>query len=361
MSYMDNDAQTPCNSNDGLPLTAIDTGDGEGPVDFTVIPCRTEVAIPVDPPPEEVEKPVDNDDETIKEIYPCNFDKSNPPEGAVKLDLEYDYELHWVQQSTVSALGLLSSLEGRMLDDLAEKTGLFVCESRRVAKKTRRTLRADPSRRLENDSILALESTPKDESTASTYECEVEVDLNEDATCTPFHGYMTAWLAPDSDRLESERQILAYVEAGMKDDTYASGAVKKLSYIGSRDSDPPLDIDASNGNEDPTKILEPSKDPSMLAIGISVFVMALAFGVLISFILRRNKNKEENEDEEQRASQEATESEIPGIPDDIELLPVEEKMDMRGIEQEGVSSVSTADDSAGEAHTMDENVAPSHL
>ena len=226
-------------------------------------------------------------------------------------------------------------------------------------------------------------------------ECEVQVQLAEgqDSTCTPIRGYMTAWL-PDSstadDTAQVESELLSFIEDGMVSDMYVSDDVVKVAYIGDREEDvedgSPQDgaddADTQNGDKtgesntsgstgdadnssntadsgtsgaiptDPSsngedlavdnskssQELEASENgPPLLAIGLSLFFVAFALAIVLGvWVRRKRRNRRYFSDgpNESNIAAQALEVDVeqpPADPDDMQLLPSPDKMDMRSV------------------------------
>ena len=160
-------------------------------------------------------------------------------------------------------------------------------------------------------------------------------------------GYMTAWLQPNADMIVTEQKILSLIRKGMEDDTYTNNEVQKLSYIGVRDTKDGS-VSSTVTNEAKKKTELESKNPPLLAIGLAVFFFALALTVAFTLYVKRRRNSSE-------AIQETLSPPPPTSaidPDDINLLPSHEKMDMRSVHS-AESDVSTED--ATEAYTHEED------
>ena len=232
-------------------------------------------------------------------------------------------------------------------------------------------------------------------------ECEVQVQLAEeqDSTCTPIRGYMTAWL-PDSTTTDGtaqvESELLSFIEDGMISDSYVSDDVVKVAYVGDREddvedgspqdgadtqdggtagdstSDSTGDADnssntadsgttgASGGNSNPavniptdpssngedlavdnsksSQELEASENgPPLLAIGLSLFFVAFALAIVLGvYVRRKRRNRRYFSDgpNESNIAAQALEVDVeqpPADPDDMQLLPSPDKMDMRSV------------------------------
>ncbi|KAL3762772.1 hypothetical protein ACHAW5_000208 [Stephanodiscus triporus] len=155
------------------------------------------------------------------------------PDDATEMTLVYDYELH---TSSPLDADVLSSFENSVAYDLANRYGLIDCR--------RRNLRS-----LEGGGLIALDSAPMDESLTDTYECGVQVNLASTTSCTPIRGYMTAWLpSSNSDAVQTEAELLEFIESGMKSDSYTSDDVVKVAYVGTRPDSSQGSIVVGNAN-----------------------------------------------------------------------------------------------------------------
>jgi len=295
-----------------------------------------------------------------------------PPSDATELIITYDYELH----TTSSELdeNVLSSFENSITRDLAGRYGLINCGS----EPKRRSLR-----NLKQVEMVALDSAPVDERVVDDYECVVSVNLDSSTTCTPMRGYMTAYHPNSSSPDETQAQLLALIEHGMQNDSYTNDDVVKASYVGQREDDASQEeqssqdgnVDDGNGggnanaatggpNLDGAKGTETTDGANtgglpgglpLLAIGIAIILLALSLAVLLVVYLRKKRrsrlhtdgpNDMGNNDPNSLAAQDA---EMPSDPDDVQLLPAMDKLDMRSVHSE--SDVST--DVETENHTYE--------
>lgn len=318
-------------------------------------------------------------EEDSTSFYSCS-NKSNggsssssdiPPSDATELTITYDYELH-----TSSELdgNLLSSFENSVTRDLAGRYGLINCGS----EPKRRSLR-----NLKQVEVVALDSAPVDERVVDDYECVVSVNLDSFTNCTPMIGYMTAYHPNSSNADETQAQLLALIENGMQNDLYTNDDVIKASYVGQREDDASQEEQSSqdgnvgDGNRggnanaatggpnlDGAKGTETTDGSDtgglpgglpLLAIGIAVILLALTLAVLLVVYLRKMRrsrlytdgpNDMGNNDPNSLAAQDA---EMPSDPDDVQLLPALDKLDMRSVHSE--SDVST--DVETENHTYE--------
>jgi len=315
-------------------------------------------------------------EEESTSFYSCTYGSNGgsssssdiPPSDATELTITYDYELH----TTSSELdeNALSSFENSITRDLAGRYGLINCGS----EPKRRSLR-----NLNKVEVVALDSAPVDERVVNDYECVVSVNLESSTTCTPMRGYMTAYHSNTSNADETHAQLLALIENGMQNDLYTNDDVVKASYIGVRDDDASQEeqssqdgnvgdgngggnINAATGgpNLDGAKGTETTDGSDtgglpLLTIGIAVTLLALALAVILVVYLRKKRrsmlftdgpNDMGNNDPTSLAAQDA---EIPSDPDDVQLLPALDKLDMRSVHSE--SDVST--DVETENHTYE--------
>lgn len=208
----------------------------------------------------------------------------SPPGKAVLL--EYDYDL-----TTNASLDdiTLSGLDDGITMHLAEIFGLTSCRRRHL-----RGLKADIA-------ILALDSKPVDVSVADASECVTTV-VDESGSCTPIKGFMTAYVEPNSDAEAANTKLLSLIEEGMASGAYTDDNIIKTSYIGTRS------VAIAGDTVDDTKIPVISeiqvlplneKDPPILAIGLSAFLLVFAALMLLCafFVHRRKKNIEETYNE----------------------------------------------------------------
>ena len=68
-----------------------------------------------------------------------------------------------------------------------------------------------------------------------TDECEREVGLSIPSICTPIRGRMTAWLPSSTTSVQDvETELLSFIKNGMSSDSYVTGKVVKVAYVGPR-------------------------------------------------------------------------------------------------------------------------------
>eukprot|EP00571_Detonula_confervacea_P010900 CAMPEP_0172303724 /NCGR_PEP_ID=MMETSP1058-20130122/5235_1 /TAXON_ID=83371 /ORGANISM="Detonula confervacea, Strain CCMP 353" /LENGTH=700 /DNA_ID=CAMNT_0013014667 /DNA_START=128 /DNA_END=2230 /DNA_ORIENTATION=- len=336
-------------------------------------------------------------------FYSCSDGGStngnSPPVDATELTLTYDYEIH-----TSSPLNdnVLSSFENSITEDLASRFGLITCDNGGSGPK-RRYLRS-----LKQGEVVALDSAPVDESMADTYECQVPVNLSSSTSCTPLRGYMTAWLPNSSSTEEAdttETQLLALIQNGMTSDLYTNKNVVKVAYVGVRQEDgnggPTQDgttqdgtqdgsqSDNSTGNNsdnntsgnglevdgakesesgDPSQELE-SNGPPFLAIGISLFCIAFALAIALGVFIRRKRRKQyfsegpassDNDMGNQSLAAQAALTSDSNDLDDVQLLPSPDKLDMRSLYSEDMSTdVETENYNYGNQNDIDDKEATS--
>jgi len=305
------------------------------------------------------------------------------PPDTTQLTVTYDYELH---TSSPFNADILNSFENSIAQDLAGRYGLINCGVEPTLRRGQRYLRSF----LKQGGVVALDSKPVDESLADRYECEVPaVNLDASSTsCTSIRGYMTAHLPNSSsadDTAETEAQLLALIQNGMQSDSYTSDDVVKASYVGVREVDDGSSQDDGqssgntagddNGNangvvadspatgnpnidgakETDTGKVDSSSTTPLLAIGISIFLLASLLAIALAVYMRKKRRRSHfysdgpnanndmgNNNVGHRpnsvAAQAAMAEPPPRDPDDVHLLSSPDKFDMRSVYSEDMST-----------------------
>ncbi len=290
-----------------------------------------------------------------KTFYSCSGDAgsseandaSSIDADATQIKLMYDYELY-----TSSPLdnGLLSSLSNDMVYDLADRYGLVDCNFDSSAAK-RRSLRS-----LKKGDVIALDSMPLDKSLADKYECEVQVTLSSHGatTCTPIRGSMIAWLPKStSNTVQIKSELLTEIENGMISNSYTNEDVVKVVFVGKRttavvDNDGSKDLEVNKAKEDSVVGSRNSKSSNrspLIAIGVSLFFVAIALAVMLVMYNRRKRQRKYFSDGPDDMGYSNNNSSLAAKaaladrqqhfasrdPDDIQLLPSMDKIDMRSV------------------------------
>lgn len=294
---------------------------------------------------------------TYKTVYSCISDDSTSETNtdgvpssltadATKVFLTYDYDL-----ITSSPLNdeMLTSLSSDMAYDLADRYGLVDCNIEPSTK--RRSLRS-----LKVGDVLALDSSPLDQNLADTYKCEVPESLSSTtAICTPVKGLMKAWLSKSStDKVQIKSELMTVIETGMLFDSYTNEDVLKTIYVGRRVENTGSKslgaVNSANTEAIGSQQSESTRRSPLIAIGISLFFVAIALAVALVVYNRRKRRRKYfsdgpddmgNPNNSALAVQAALADRhqlAPKDPDDIQLLPSMDKIDMRSVYSDGTSS-----------------------
>jgi hypothetical protein len=275
------------------------------------------------------------------------------PEDAIEVKLTYSYELH-----TSSPLDddILSSLSNDITYDIADRYGLVDCSFDSSVTK-RRSLRS-----LKKGDVLALDSMPLDKSVADKYACEVQVTPSSttDTICTPVRGSMTVWLPTStSNKTQIKSELLTIIENGMVSDSYTNEDVVKVVYVGKRTSDTTKDLEMDPAKEQETlgsQYSESSNGSPLIATGISLFFVAIAVAIILVMYNRRKRRRKYFSDgpddttmgypnhssslAAQAALADRQQQFASKDPDDIQLLPSMDRIDMRSVySSEGSTSM----------------------
>ena len=299
-----------------------------------------------------------------KTFYSCSSDDANGngggaaspsiTEDAIEVILTYNYELH-----TSSPLNndILSSLSNDITYDIADRYGLVDCSFDSSVTK-RRSLRS-----LKKGDVLALDSMPLDKSVADKYACEVQVTSSSttDTICTPVRGSMTVWLPTStSNKTQIKSELLTIIEKGMVSDSYTNEDVIKVVYVGKRTSDTTKDLEMDPAKEQEealgSQYSKPSNGSPLIATGISLFFVAIAVAIILVMYNRRKRRRKYFSDgpddttmgypnhssslAAQAALADRQQQFASKDPDDIQLLPSMDRIDMRSVySSEGSTSM----------------------
>ena len=143
---------------------------------------------------------------------------------------------------------------------------------------------------------------------------------------------MTVW--SESDETSA---VLQYIESSMNNGSYQSGNIQKVVYIGAPTSteESQSDVNGASRSQEMESVEQQPGISVFLPVGISIVVVAIA--CIAFFIVRRRKNDvwdERNGPRPEGKTEPHSKLEAPptiDLEDDINLLPSQEKMDMRPI------------------------------
>lgn len=339
--------------------------------------------------------PTTNEEPTAASFYRCSFGGSDVvgnnidsakeespssllPENVTKITLVYDYEIHTLTPPPLDTR-TQSSFEDGITYDLARRYGLIDCRRRR---RYLRSLLMDGG-----SEVVALDSHPMDESMAGTYECNVQVAASSrsGSSCTSMRGRMTAWLLNSLSSVElaqKETELLEYIESGMTSDSYTSGNVLKATYVGARTSSSSAqqgvvhsinNADGGGGKSEAVGIATTAtvettnksntSDKSLLAGGIILLIVAIGFiGLLLAYKRKHNRKFYSDGPEEDDLTNPSAAAAAAGRcdivsrdPDDVQLLPSPDKMDLRSIHSSDSILLSDAETENYSHHDEDED------
>ncbi|KAL7428333.1 hypothetical protein ACHAXH_002847 [Discostella pseudostelligera] len=306
----------------------------------------------------------DRSSSTYKTFYSCFSDDSTIEMNtngvtstltadATKVFLTYDYDL-----ITSKPLDdkILTSLSNDMAYDLADRYGLVDCNIEPSTK--RRSLRS-----LKVGDVIALDNSPLDQNLADQYECEVPDTLLSTTTttidttivCTPVRGFMKAWLSKSTtNKVQIKSELLTMIENGMLFDSYTNEDVLKTVYVGRRPENTGSDnlgaVNSANVEAIGSQQSEPTKRSPLIAIGMSLFFVAIALAVaLVAYNRRKRRRKYFSDGPDDMSNPKNSALAVqaaladrhehaPKDPDDIQLLPSMDKIDMRSVYSDGTSS-----------------------
>eukprot|EP00978_Attheya_sp_CCMP212_P021826 scaffold64168_cov78-Attheya_sp.AAC.3 len=236
--------------------------------------------------------PDGNDIEVFKP-WECKSFKCGASAQTKTLSIEYTYNVY--MNTTIAENEIdekdLARLEGAMLSDVAQKTGLLDCTRGFRFQRLRSRGLAE-----ESNALIGIAKTITDETTG---ECEDDTLLS---SCYSMKGVITADVlesATEGKRMTIESEVKEYLEAGMGADKYTlDGIVSKVQWVepitttieGTDETD--AGTDAALAVPDPiTKSDSGGRNITNAAMGITIGSCVLLF-VLFGFILRKRGKKD---------------------------------------------------------------------
>lgn len=195
---------------------------------------------------------------------------------------------------------------------------------------------------------------------------------------------MTAWLPSSTNLFDTDEddtsesikaEILSYIEQGMGSDAYLTDDITKVVYVGERadiamqegggndygaaDAASVSNVVESANVETATENADDDGDRRpLVAGGVALFVLAIVFAALLVAYHRRRKRvrysdgpSSTNDDVPSSAPNQVPPNTITRDPDDVQLLPSSDKLDMRSV----ISDDDTENYSMREYDDDDEN------
>eukprot|EP00550_Attheya_septentrionalis_P009754 CAMPEP_0198282106 /NCGR_PEP_ID=MMETSP1449-20131203/1945_1 /TAXON_ID=420275 /ORGANISM="Attheya septentrionalis, Strain CCMP2084" /LENGTH=568 /DNA_ID=CAMNT_0043978191 /DNA_START=420 /DNA_END=2126 /DNA_ORIENTATION=- len=230
----------------------------------------------------------DGSDIEVFKPWECKSFKCGASGQTKALSIEYTYNVYMnttIAENEIDEMDL-ARLEGAMLSDVAQKTGLLDCSRGFRFQRLR-------SRGLEeSNALIGIAKTITDETTG---ECEDDILLS---SCYSMKGVITADVlesATEGKRMTITSEVKKYLEAGMGADEYTlDGIVSKVQWVEpiTTTFEEPDGTDAVLAVPDPTtKSDSDGRNITNASMGITIGSCVLLF-VLFGFVLRKRGKKD---------------------------------------------------------------------
>mmetsp|Transcript_5486 Transcript_5486/g.8640 ORF Transcript_5486/g.8640 Transcript_5486/m.8640 type:complete len:693 (+) Transcript_5486:178-2256(+) len=287
-------------------IATIDPTEGDDPTetpitivdDPTVAPTASAPTIESSPPPVDVVRvtsyicPITSTATVVEEENGTTETTTTALEPR-EVIIPFDYEM--VLDEAANVQETLQSLEHVYLQQMADTAGVLDCASATA----RNGLFRNRWLQQQNDQnlVVGITGEPADQPDSDNVSCVVPVpsSAKEGSQCVPMNGGVTVLVHPDATASQEEQiqsDMLDVVRQGMlNDDFLANGAIKKVSFIGTR-----LTVDDNAGGVRGTTNTAPPSDDGLPSWAIGLFIAAgvMVLAAIVVFFAVRHKRRRQH-------------------------------------------------------------------